>query len=84
MLVQVQWWDGVAVLCLRSDLVVVQDVAVSAQGGSCSSVAAAPLHSMYVAWDSLLKLAVVVALVGESVKNEWRKVHNPSLLSLAG
>lgn len=56
-----------AVLCLRSDLVVVQDVAVSAQGGSCSSVAAAPLHSVYVAWDSLLKLAVVVALVGESL-----------------
>lgn len=58
LLVQVQHWDDVAVLCLRSDLVVVQDVAlqlvaVSARGGTCS-VAAAPLHSMYRDWVSLL------------------------------
>lgn len=57
-LVQVLHWDDVAVLCLRSDLVVVQDVtlqlvAVSARSGTCS-VAAAPLHTMCMDWVSLM------------------------------
>lgn len=58
LIVQVQRWDDVALLCLRSDLVVVQGVAlqlvaVSAQGGTCLSVAAAPLHSVCMDWVSL-------------------------------
>lgn len=49
LLVQVQCSGDVAVLCLRSDLVLLQDaalqhVAVSAWGDTCLSMAAPPLH----------------------------------------
>lgn len=66
LLVQVQHWDDVAVLCLRSGLVVVQDVAlqvvaVSARGGTGS---AQSVHGLGVS-SGCMKVTVF-ALVGES------------------
>lgn len=76
MLVQVQCLGDVAVLCLRSDLVLWQDaalqhVAVSAWGGTCLNVAALPLHSVRVDQISLFALEyVVLALVVKSPREK--------------